>query len=206
MRNLLFENLNPLIIRDIWIVKIWPYFHKSIWVAIFVCFSISLFQEHFFENFTWGIIHMDFVGFTFRTYKFKNDMNYINTSFHIDLGMFIGDWIITFKKVTTMFIWIIIKNLVWPHWEYNFCWYWATLPCIHPKAFSLITIMLDVSMPSCNKMHVRCFRNFNILFKIKQIGQIYLDNWFITNAYTFLNNLVFLKNYKMLEIRWYHLG
>jgi hypothetical protein len=38
-----------------------------------------------------------------------------NTSFHIDLGMFVGDWtciiqrleIITFKKITTMSIWII---------------------------------------------------------------------------------------------------
>ncbi len=33
-----FENLNHLIVRDFWMVQIWPYFHRSIWVAIFVLF------------------------------------------------------------------------------------------------------------------------------------------------------------------------
>jgi hypothetical protein len=28
-------------------------------------------QKHFFESFKWGIIPMDFVGFPFRTSKFK---------------------------------------------------------------------------------------------------------------------------------------
>ncbi len=62
-------------------VKIWPYFHKSIWVAIFIYFSIFLSQNIFFENFKWGIIPMDFVGFFFRTSKFKNDINYIEYKF-----------------------------------------------------------------------------------------------------------------------------
>jgi hypothetical protein len=74
MKNLFFENLNHLIVRDIWMVKIRSYFHKSIWLVIFVCFSISLSQKHFFESFRWGIILMDFVGFSFKTYKFKNDI------------------------------------------------------------------------------------------------------------------------------------
>jgi hypothetical protein len=35
---------------------------------------------------------MDFVGFPFRTSKFKNDISTTsNTSFHIDLGRFVGD-------------------------------------------------------------------------------------------------------------------
>jgi hypothetical protein len=72
----------------------------------------------------------------------------LNTSFHINLGRFVGDWIITFFKVTTMFILIILMNLVWIHWECNFCQYWTIVPCIHPKAFSLIAAMLNVSMPS----------------------------------------------------------
>ncbi len=45
-------------------VKIWSYFHKSIWVAIFVCFSKKLSQKHFFDNFRWGIVPMDFVALT----------------------------------------------------------------------------------------------------------------------------------------------
>ncbi len=64
-----------------WMVKIWPYFHKSTWVAIFVCFQKLLSQKHFFESFKWGIIFMDFVGFLFRASKFKNDISYIKYKF-----------------------------------------------------------------------------------------------------------------------------
>jgi hypothetical protein len=42
MINILFEKLNCLIVKDFWMVKIWLYFHKSIWIAIFICFKISL--------------------------------------------------------------------------------------------------------------------------------------------------------------------
>jgi hypothetical protein len=31
MKNIFFENPNRLIVRDLWMVKIWTYFHKSIW-------------------------------------------------------------------------------------------------------------------------------------------------------------------------------
>jgi hypothetical protein len=34
-----------------------------------------------FESFTWGIIHMDFVGFSFKTSKLKNDISYIKYNF-----------------------------------------------------------------------------------------------------------------------------
>jgi len=77
MKNLFFENFNHSIIRDFWMVKIWPYFHKSIWVAIFVYFSIFCPKSIFFESFRWGIILLDFMSFSFRTTKLKSDINYI---------------------------------------------------------------------------------------------------------------------------------
>jgi hypothetical protein len=46
----------------------------------FVCFSNVLSQAYVLKNFTWIIIHMDFVGFPFKTTKFKNDINYIKCS------------------------------------------------------------------------------------------------------------------------------
>jgi hypothetical protein len=42
-----------------------------------------------FEIFRWGIILMNFVGF--RTSKFKMTLTTLNTSFHINLGRFVGD-------------------------------------------------------------------------------------------------------------------
>jgi hypothetical protein len=46
----------------------------------------------YFLSFRWGIIPMDFVGFLFRDCKLKNDISAtLNTSFHIDLGRFVGD-------------------------------------------------------------------------------------------------------------------
>jgi hypothetical protein len=41
--------------------------------------------------------------------------------------------IITFWKVTTMSICIILKNFVWAYRECNFCHYWITVSCIHPR-------------------------------------------------------------------------
>jgi len=121
--NLFFENLNHLIIMDFWMVQIWPYFHKSIWVAIFVCFSKLCPKSIFFESFKWVISHMDFVGFLFRTFKLKDNINYIKYKFSHRFGK-VCRWlntyylkiiIITFFKTTTMSIWIILKNLVWIH-------------------------------------------------------------------------------------------
>jgi len=76
-----FKNFMRLITKDFWMIKIWLYFHKSIWVAIFVCFSNFLSQFFFGESFTWATIHMDFMGFLFRTSKFKNDINCIKYKF-----------------------------------------------------------------------------------------------------------------------------
>ncbi len=48
----------------------------------------------YFESFRCDIIPLDFMGFSFKTFKSKNDINYIdlpNTNFHIDLGRFVGD-------------------------------------------------------------------------------------------------------------------
>ncbi len=95
----------------------------------------------FFESFRWGIIPLDFVGFFLRTSKLKIDINYIKYKFshrfgkvHRWLNMYYSKKrIITFFKVTTMFIWIILKNLVWTCRECNFCQYWANLACIYPS-------------------------------------------------------------------------
>jgi hypothetical protein len=35
---------------------------------------------------------MDFVSFLFRNFNFKMTSATLNTSFHIDLGRFVGDW------------------------------------------------------------------------------------------------------------------
>ncbi len=110
------------------------------WVAIFVSFSKNLSQKHIFESFKWGIIFIDFVGFLFKIFKFKNDINYIKYKFsHIFgkvckwLNMYYSNIkIIIIFKVTTMSIRIILKNLVWTCRKCNFCQYWATVACIYP--------------------------------------------------------------------------
>ncbi len=121
MKNIFFKYLNRLIVKDFWMVKIWTYFHKSIWIVIFFCFSNFLSQIHVFESFKWGIIFMDFVGFPFRTSKLKNDINYIKHKFSHKFGK-VCRWlniyylkirITIFKKIKIMSIWIILKNFVW---------------------------------------------------------------------------------------------
>jgi hypothetical protein len=83
---------------------------------------------------------LDFVGFPFRNSKLKNDISYIKYKFSHRSGK-VCRWlnmyysnirIIIFKKLTTMSIWIILKNLVWTYKECTFCHYWATILCIHP--------------------------------------------------------------------------
>jgi len=123
-----FENVNRLIIRDFWMVKFWPYFHKSIWIAISIFKKISCPKKYVFERFTWGIIYMDFVNFPFRILKLKNDIGYIKYKFSHRfekvckwLNMYYSKIrIITFQKVITMFIWIILKNLLQTYKECNF--------------------------------------------------------------------------------------
>jgi hypothetical protein len=71
--------------------------------------------------------------------NFKMILVTLNTSFHIDFDRFVGDWtciiqkinIITFFKVTTMSIWIILKNLIWTCRECKFYRYWAIIVCIY---------------------------------------------------------------------------
>jgi hypothetical protein len=53
-------------------------------------FNFFVPKAYGFESVTWGIIHMDFVGFLFRTSKLKMTSATLKTSFHIDLGRF-GD-------------------------------------------------------------------------------------------------------------------
>ncbi len=96
-----------------------------------------------FENFRWGIILLDFVGFPFKTSKIKNGINYIKYKFSHRFGK-VFRWlniyyskikITIFKKVITMSIWIILKNLVWTYKECSFCSYLAIVLCIHPILF-----------------------------------------------------------------------
>jgi hypothetical protein len=106
--------------------------------------NLFYFQKHcpksnFFESFRWGIIPLDLMGFSFRTSKSKNDINYIKYQFSHRFGK-VCRWlnvyhsdirILIFYKVTTMSIWIILKNLVWAYKECIFCCFWATVQCIH---------------------------------------------------------------------------
>jgi hypothetical protein len=119
-------------------VKIWSYFHKSIWVGIFVFFfDFFVSKAYVFESFRQKIISLDFVGFPFKISKLKNDISY-KFSHRFEkvcrwLNIYYSKIGITiFLKLTTMFIWIILKNLVWTYKECNFSCYWAIVPCIYP--------------------------------------------------------------------------
>jgi hypothetical protein len=140
MKNIFFENLNRLIIKDFWMVKIWPYFLSSCELEFLFVFQFFCSKNIFFESFTWVIIHLHFVGFPFKTSKLKNDINYIKYKFSHKfdkvcrwLNMYYSNIrIITFFNVTTMSIWIILKNLVWTCKVCNFCRYWNIYSCIYP--------------------------------------------------------------------------
>jgi len=105
------------------------------------CLFFNLFvpKAYILKNFTWVIIHLDFVGFPFKTSKFKNDLNYIKYQFSHKFGkvysylnMYYSNIkITTFSKETTMSIWIILNNLVWIYETSNFCQYWDIQSCIH---------------------------------------------------------------------------
>ncbi len=147
MKNLFLKNLNHLIARDFWMVKFWPYFHKSIWVAIFILFfQVFCPKNIFFESLRWGIIFMEFVSFFLRLSNFFNDINYIKYKFSHRfkkvcrwLNMYYSNIrIIIIFKVTTMSIWIILKNIVWTCKECNFCQYWTTIAYIYPQQTALV--------------------------------------------------------------------
>jgi len=71
MKKKFFENLNHLITKDFWMVKIWQYFHKSIWVAIFVSFSVFFVSKNMILKVLDGaLFFIDFVGYPFTTSKF----------------------------------------------------------------------------------------------------------------------------------------
>jgi hypothetical protein len=91
-----------------------PYELQFLFVFQFLCP-----KSIFFESFRSGIIPLDFLGFLFRISKFKNDINYIKFKFSHRFGK-ICKWlnmyysnirIVAFKKLTTMFIWFILKIL-----------------------------------------------------------------------------------------------
>jgi len=58
-----------------------------------MCLFFNFFNTKsiFFESFTWNIILMDFVGFPFRTFKFKNGINKIKYKFSHRFGKVVGD-------------------------------------------------------------------------------------------------------------------
>jgi len=108
-------------------------------------FNFLVPKTYVFQSFTCVIIHMNFVTFSFRTFKLKNDISYIKYKFSHRFGK-VYKWlhiyystikIITFFKVMTMFIWIILNNLVWTYRECNFCWY-EPMYCIHPNEIIII--------------------------------------------------------------------
>jgi hypothetical protein len=78
-------------------VKIWPYFIDLYELQFLFVFQ-NIYPKNIYiyiESFRCDIIPLNFMGFSFKTFKSKNDINYIdlpNTNFHIDLGRFVGDW------------------------------------------------------------------------------------------------------------------
>jgi hypothetical protein len=68
------------------VIFINPYELQKKFVFQFLC-SKSI----FFESFRWGIILKDFVGFILGLPNLKMTLTTSNTSFHIDLGRFVGD-------------------------------------------------------------------------------------------------------------------
>jgi len=110
----------------------------------------------FFWKLYTGHYSLNFVGFPFRTSKLKNDINYIKYKFLHRFGK-VCRWlnmyyskirIITFLKITTMSIWIILKNLIWTYRGCNFCQYWAIAPCIHPSNSSKLPIFRQCFLKS----------------------------------------------------------
>jgi hypothetical protein len=82
-------------------------------------FNFSIPKTCVFESFTWVIIHLDLVGFSFRNFKFKNDINYIEYKFSHRFGK-VCRWlnmynskiiIIMFLEISTMSIWTFKKIL-----------------------------------------------------------------------------------------------
>jgi len=133
-----------------------------------------------FESFRWGIILLNFVGFPFKTFKFKNDINYIKYKFLHRFAK-VRKWlnmyyskikIIILKKITTMSIWIILKNLVWTYRECNFCHYWATVlvhsPHIVCLPFNFFAIYKEVHYKCWkNKKNMKIVLPFNVTSQVK---------------------------------------
>jgi hypothetical protein len=74
-------------------VKIRPYFHKSLWVVIFVYFSISLSQKHMslkilHEAIIIWTLWVVFLGFP----NWKMTLACVNVNVDVDLWRFLGDW------------------------------------------------------------------------------------------------------------------
>ncbi len=90
MKNLFFENFNSLITRE-WLkfdhIFISPY--ELQFLFDFQNFSI---KKYVFENFKWGINFYRLCGFFFLGLpNLKKSLVTLKTSFHIDLGRFVGD-------------------------------------------------------------------------------------------------------------------
>ncbi len=54
-------------------------------------FNFLVPKAYVFENFTWVIIHIDFVGFFLGFPIKKMTLTILNTSSHINWGRFVGD-------------------------------------------------------------------------------------------------------------------
>jgi hypothetical protein len=55
-------------------------------------FNFFVPKPYVFESFKWGIIPKNLVGFFFELPNLKMTSTTLNTSSHIDLWRFVGDW------------------------------------------------------------------------------------------------------------------
>jgi hypothetical protein len=91
MKNILFENLNHLIVMTFEWFKFIHIFISPYELQFYLFFNFFVVRKYVFESFRWGIIFKNFVGFPFRIPNFKMTSITLNTSSHIDLGKFVGD-------------------------------------------------------------------------------------------------------------------
>jgi hypothetical protein len=84
MKNFFLENLNHLIIRDFWMVKIGHIFISPYKLQFLFVFIFFVPKTYFFESFTWGNIHMDFVVFL-GIPNWKITLDSINVNVNVDL-------------------------------------------------------------------------------------------------------------------------
>jgi len=92
MKNILKKNLNRLVARDFWKVKIWPYFHNPYELQFLFVFQIFCPKSFFLIKIRWSIILLTLWVFFLSLPNLKMISITLNANFHIDSRRFVSDW------------------------------------------------------------------------------------------------------------------